>query len=288
MRSLRAQLRRVPWWLVGQIILGVALGLVVVAVMQLLDRTRQAEQALAESREGSQLRQSAIELLEEDTDQLRDQLVELGETPTTPDRDFPDVVEGPEGPQGPRGPGGRPPTQIEVRRAVAAYLTANPPRPGRPPTDAEIAAAVAAFCAAGECEGDTGPAGPQGETVVGPQGAQGPAGPQGETGPQGPQGPQGEQGPGPSDAQVAAAVEAFCADGRCVGDQGPQGDPGPQGEQGPQGDPGVDGEPPVSWTFQDRTGRTYTCTREDGFDPNSPRYVCTAEQGTPGPPNEGD
>lgn len=267
---LRSRLARIPWWLVGQIVLGLILGLVAVAVVQLLDRTTEAEEALARAREGSQVRQSAIELLEQDTDQLRDQLVELGEVPETPDREFPDVVEGPSGPQGEPG---RPPTTAEVRRAVAAYLTTNPPRPGRAPTEAEIAAAVAAFCAAGACEGEVGPAGSTGPV--------GPPGPQGETGAQGPVGEQGPQGPGPTDEQLAAAVADFCADGRCVGEPGPQGEPGDDSTvPGPQGE---GGEPPVSWTFEDRTGRTYTCVREDGFDPDSPRYVCTSEDKPKGP-----
>jgi hypothetical protein len=65
--------------------------------------------------------------------------------------------------------------------------------------------------------GVAGPAGPQGETgVAGPAGATGPAGPQGETGPAGatgPAGPQGETGPAGADATVAITQQSICGAG---------------------------------------------------------------------------
>ncbi len=101
--------------------------------------------------------------------------------------------------------------------------------------------------------GPPGPAGPPGRTVVGPRGPRGftgldgedstvpgPAGPAGRdgadstvAGPKGDQGQTGERGPGPTDAQVAAAVEAWCtARGDCAGPVGPAGPAGPQGPPG--------------------------------------------------------
>lgn len=100
--------------------------------------------------------------------------------------------------------------------------------------------------------GPPGPAGEPGRTVVGPRGPRGftgldgaegvagPAGPAGRdgadstvAGPKGDQGQQGERGPGPTDAQVAAAVEAWCtARGDCAGPVGPAGPAGPQGPPG--------------------------------------------------------
>jgi hypothetical protein len=154
-------------------------------------------------------------------------------------RDVPAPAVGERGQQGERGPG---PTEEQVRAAVTAYLTANPPLPGRPPTDAEIDAAVSAFCATrNDCAGPAGAAGPrgeQGDSVVGPEGPRGPA------------------GADATDAQVATAVEAFCAiRNGCIGPQGPIGSPGPA---------------PVSWTFTFRN-RAFVCSDPDG----NLAYDCT-------------
>lgn len=118
--------------------------------------------------------------------------------------------------------------------------------------------------------GPAGPPGPQGDTgatglpgaagsagsagtpgLNGQDGADGATGTKGDTGTPGAAGspgPQGEPGPAPSDAQILAAVDQFCAShGGCVGPTGatgevgpagPQGDPGPAGPQGEQGPPG--------------------------------------------------
>ncbi len=70
--------------------------------------------------------------------------------------------------------------------------------------------------------GATGSRGPVGE-----QGAAGPQGPAGDSivGPAGAQGDQGPAGPGPTDAQLDAAVARYCAARN--GCAGPQGPPGP-------------------------------------------------------------
>lgn len=105
----------------------------------------------------------------------------------------------------------------------------------------------------------------------------------------GPQGEPGERGPGPSLAQVLAALTDYCSGGVCRGDDGDDGargprgatgevgavgprgapgesvtgPPGPQGEQGPRGEAGPTGprgEPgptcPEGYTPQERTLRS--------------------------------
>lgn len=167
-------------------------------------------------------------------------LVEAGERPVTPP-----LI----GPQGLPGTAGRPPTSAEIRDAVDAYCAGGKCRgpAGGGVTRSEVAAAVSAFCdARGECRGPRGGAGSDGAD-----------GTDGTTGP---------QGPPPTDAQVSAAVAAFCADGRCRGAVGPQ---------GPAGAPGTDGRgiaslvcrsvPSLEFTvtFTDGTQQTIDCTIVD-------------------------
>lgn len=103
-----------------------------------------------------------------------------------------------------------------------------------------------------------GPAGATGST--GATGAQGDIGVPGQTGPPGPAGAPGTSG--------------------AAGDPGPtgaQGDPGPAGAQGPAGatgPAGADGQPPLSWSYVDALGISYTCNRTDPFDPTAPTYSC--------------
>ena len=87
--------------------------------------------------------------------------------------------------------------------------------------------------------GETGPQGPPGESIVGPEG---PAGPAGESivGPMGPPGPRGESITGP-EGPAGPPGESV------VGPPGPQGIIGPQGPAGPPGEsvagpPGPPGE----------------------------------------------
>lgn len=141
--------------------------------------------------------------------QLAQQVRQLGATPVAAP---PNPVQGQTGPSGPQGPG---PTQDEidasvsqyleahppaagqsatpgmVAAAVAAYLTANPPQPGRAPTADEISAAASSYIEAHETDF---------------------------------QGATGTPGADATDAQVAAAVDAYCsAHNDCAGTDGAQG-----------------------------------------------------------------
>lgn len=97
-------------------------------------------------------------------------------------------------------------------------------------------------------QGDRGPIGergPQGKT--GPGGPIGKTGKTGKTGPDGTDGRDGARGPGPTTAQIAAAVDSWCGiDARCQGPQGAAGAPGKDGKDstvpGPQGPAGPAGK----------------------------------------------
>jgi hypothetical protein len=88
----------------------------------------------------------------------------------------------------------------------------------------------------------------QGIPVAGPAGPGGPPGPQGERGFTGAQGIQGRTGPGPTAAQIAAAVDDWCSAGMCRGEAGDRGQAGVDstvaGPQGSQGEPGQDSTVP--------------------------------------------
>jgi hypothetical protein len=115
------------------------------------------------------------------------------------------VAPGPAGPEGPPGEVGPPPSQEQIRLAVASYCASGACTgpAGATPTREQVAAAVVAYCATGACAGPVGPAGSPGEA--------------------------GEDGAPASDAQVARAVDTYCATGTCAGPPGPT---GPGGEQG--------------------------------------------------------
>lgn len=139
--------------------------------------------------------------------------IEVPEVEPAPSSELPRLIQGPPGPQGPMGPRGPAgPPGLDGKDGAAGDPG---PRglPGRPGVDGR--------------DGVDGAPGSDGETVVGPAG------------------PQGERGPGPSDAQVRAAVDDFCGQGRCVGPAGPAGPPGPPGADstvpGPAGPPGPPG-----------------------------------------------
>ena len=120
-------------------------------------------------------------------------------------------------------------------RDLRAQLSASGQEPVAPPPEQSVGETAAG--PAGE-RGPMGPPGPPGRDAVGrdgPSGAVGPPGPAGERGPPGAggmdgatgsQGPQGQpgrdgvdgqpgapgpQGPGPTDAQVQSAVDAYCS-----------------------------------------------------------------------------
>lgn len=198
--------------------------------------------------------------LEDDCQQARAGDIEKVAPIETPDPvpTEPVVIVPQRGPRGVQGPG---PTREQVDAAVSAYcaergLCRGPAGvAGEPPTPSQVALAVASYCnARGEC------AGLQGE-----------------------RGESGEKGDPPTEQQIADAVVAYCADGRCrgeTGERGPVGEQGPQGERGEKGDvgeSGPQGEPgyPVSWTWTDQSGFTYTCvdTNQDHA------YECSRDGG---------
>jgi hypothetical protein len=80
---------------------------------------------------------------------------------------------------------------------------------------------------------------------IGATGATGPMGPQGVSGRNGKRGATGARGPGPTNAQVAEGVAAYCASGRCVGPRGPSGQ---DGKDGADGQPGQSAYP-FTFTF---------------------------------------
>jgi hypothetical protein len=96
-----------------------------------------------------------------------------------------------------------------VATAVAEFLTANPPMPGRPPTPQEIATAASTWFTTHASEFQ----GPAGKNVT--------------------------------DAQVTAAVDAYCTAHGCAGKAGTTGPTGPTGGTGPTGPQGPQG---VSFT----------------------------------------
>lgn len=180
-----------------------------------------------------------------DAQTLHEQVEDLGATPS--------VTPPPPGtgPQGPRGLPGRPPTEEEIRVAVAAYCADRDGCRGPGPTQQDVAAAVRAYCNdRGECRG--------------PRGRVGESGPAGEEGP---------PGPPPSDEAVAAAVAAYCAErDECRGPRGSPGPAGPQGERGPRGSPGPacpDGysREQAMVVTTDGPRDAVICTRDESEDP---------------------
>lgn len=130
------------------------------------------------------------------------------------------------GVQGPAGPG---PTNAQVLTAVGHYFAEHPPKP--PVSAAQITAQAASFVA---------------------KYLRAHPAPKGDTGASGSPGATGVPGPGPSDQQIAAAVQDYlpaavavylAANPPASGPAGSTGPEGPQGSQGPQGSPGVDGSP---------------------------------------------
>lgn len=173
---------------------------------------------LAQRQEIGQLRDSGNTTASQ-AQQLAQQVRSMGGTPVvTP------ATPGPQGPVGATGPGptqaqiddavaaylaahppdaGKPATPAMVATAVAEYLTANPPTPGRPPTAQEIATAAADYISAHSAQ-FTGPTGAAGKDAT--------------------------------DAQVVAAVDAYCtAHDKCAGPAGATGKTGATGATGPPG-----------------------------------------------------
>lgn len=114
---------------------------------------------------------------------------------------------------GQRGPG---PTEAQVRAAVADYCSGDRCKPTV--SRSQVAEAVAAYCAKDACKGAPGVA------------TDGADGTDGTDGTDGADGSDGAPGPGPTDEQIAAAVEAYCADGKCKGESGRDGADGADGK----------------------------------------------------------
>lgn len=190
----------------------------------------------------------------------QDQLKQHGIQPSQPPPSQIIAQAGPPGPQGSQGPG---PSDTQVAAAVSTYLQQHPIA-GQPPTTDQVAAVVAVYM------------------------LQHPA-------PPGSPGPSGAAGPGPSDAQIAAAVNAWESGHPVVapsgpagptGPSGPAGDAGPtgpsgaagsQGPAGPTGPAGPSGPAPSGWVYVDTppigNPRTHTCTPTAGTP--SPQYSCS-------------
>lgn len=106
------------------------------------------------------------------------------------------------------------------------------------------------------------------------KGAAGDTGATGDTGPRGYPGPEGIQGP----PGVAGQTGTAGTNGADSSTPGPQGPAGANGANGLNGADGAAGQPPFSWTQPGILGPE-TCTRTDPFDPASPTYQCTTDQG---------
>lgn len=127
--------------------------------------------------------------------------------------------------------------------------------------------------------------------LPGVQGAQGVPGPASTVpGPRGPQGVPGPVSTVPGPVGPAGAPGADSTAQGPPGPAGPQGDPGapgPAGKDGTDGTDGTDGapgQPPAGWTYTDPAGVSYTCSPVAGFDPQAPRYQCTADATPPPSP----
>lgn len=145
-------------------------------------------------------------------DHQRQQARDSGQEPVAPPPE--DIIRDPQvvtGPEGPQGPPGRDATDDQVRRAVEAYFTRNPPKPGRAPNPAEIAVAVINYLtehppAPGKDGKDGRDASP--EQIAAAVGEYLTANPP-PAGPAGPKGDKGDQGDGATAQQIADQVKAY-------------------------------------------------------------------------------
>jgi hypothetical protein len=225
------------WFLTAVIVLFVGLVAAGIGVVSLTGQQRQAA--------------TAAQLLEQ-------QVRQYGGTPVV---QAPAPIAGPVGATGATGVRGPGPSQAQIDGAVAAYfadhtpgatpamvavqvaayLTAHPPQPGPAPTAEQIATAASDYIGAHAADF------------------------QGATGQNGTDGQDGQPGQNATDAQVTAAVTAYCdAHGQC------------------QGATGVQGPPPAAWTWTDPgSGQAMTCTRNTDSPDSAPTYACAADSPTP-------
>ncbi|HEY9375052.1 hypothetical protein [Streptomyces sp.] len=127
-------------------------------------------------------------------------------------------------------------------------------------------------------QGERGPTGPAGQTVVGPRGLPGPSGPPGPAGRDGKPGKDGAVGlqgvPGLKGDPGATVTgpPGVKGDAGADGKDGKDGSAGPEGKQGEPGPRGETGPAPASWTFT-YLGVTYQCTPDEA---GSTSYTCKA------------
>jgi hypothetical protein len=163
--------------------------------------------------------------------QLADQIVRLGATPV--------VQPAVPAPAGPTivpvpipGPG---PTQAQIDDAVAAYLAAHPPAAGKSVTPAMVATAVGDFLTVHPPEPGRPPTPEEIATAASNYIAAHVADFRGTPG------KNGSDGTNATDAQVKAAVSAYCdAHGSCAGAAGQTGQTGKTGPPGPTCPPGYE------------------------------------------------
>lgn len=109
--------------------------------------------------------------------------------------------------------------------------------------------------------------------VVQPEpGAAGAPGVQGERGPRGVDGPPGE--PGKDGLNGTNGADGADGSPGSAGPAGADGAPGAPGQPGSNGVDGQPGQPPLSWSYTDALGITYTCSRVEPFEPSAPVYAC--------------
>lgn len=124
-----------------------------------------------------------------------------------------DNVPGPQGPKGDPGTNAAEVTNAQILVAVTQYCADTGKctgKDGSTPTPAQVAAAVASYCTAnGDCRG------PQGDP--------------GSDGQNGSPGSDGKDAPAVTQAQLANAVETYCANNTCRGPAGQDGAQGPTG-----------------------------------------------------------
>lgn len=142
------------------------------------------------------------------------------------------------------------PDADEVGQAVAQYITQNP----QGPSSQTLARLIADYF-----QENPPPAGEQGG-----------------------QGPTGVPGRPPTEAEINAAVLAYCepqgSDARpCRGPMGPAGTNGEDGVDGTDGEDGADGKDggiPETFTFTTQSGIERKCTLVEGTGPTNPHYSC--------------
>lgn len=189
--------------------------------------------------------------------QLSRQVEQLGGTPVV---QAPAPIAGPVGATGATGVRGPGPSQAQIDGAVAAYFADHPPGA----TPAMVAVQVAAYLTAHPPQPGPAPTADQIATAASDYIGAHAADFQGATGQNGTDGQDGQPGQNATDAQVTAAVTAYCdAHGQC------------------QGATGAQGPPPAAWTWTDPgSGQAMTCTRNTDSPDSAPTYACAADSST--------